>query len=85
MQGLPLYCGFLTIWSLQMRPAFLEAHLKREPATVQKYQLLWQFYVKNGQPLRAAEVLGALAESDQYVCPFIFLHFAASSQRPLQI
>jgi nuclear pore complex protein Nup155 len=48
-----------------MRPAFLEAHLKREPATVQKYQLLWQFYVKNGQPLRAAEVLGALAESDQ--------------------
>lgn len=48
-----------------MRPAFLEAHLKREPVTVQKFQLLWQFYVKNGQPLRAAEVLGALAESDQ--------------------
>lgn len=50
-----------------MRPAFLEAHLKREPITVQKYQLLWQFYVKNGQPLRAAEVLGALAESNQSV------------------
>ena len=58
-----------------MRPAFLEAHLKREPATVQKYQLLWQFYVKNGQPLRAAEVLGALAESDQYVLPS-HVHFA---------
>jgi nuclear pore complex protein Nup155 len=61
-----------------MRPAFLEAHLKREPATVQKYQLLWQFYVKNGQPLRAAEVLGALAESDQYVAflgPVIYCQF----------
>lgn len=50
-----------------MRPTFLEAHLKREPVTVQKFQLLWQFYVKNGQPLRAAEVLGALAESNQLV------------------
>jgi nuclear pore complex protein Nup155 len=46
-----------------MRPPFLEAHLKREPATIQKSQLLWQFYVKDGQPLRAAEVLTAVAES----------------------
>ncbi|KAJ7103618.1 nucleoporin [Mycena belliarum] len=51
---------------LEMRPTFLEAHLRREPVTVQKYQLLWQFYVKNGQPLRAAEVLGTLAESTQF-------------------
>lgn len=50
-----------------MRPPFLEAHLRREPATVKKFQLLWQFYVKNGQPLRAAEVLGLLAESAEYV------------------
>ncbi|KAI0695140.1 nucleoporin [Cytidiella melzeri] len=48
---------------LEMRPVYLEAHLRREPGTVQKYQLLWQFYVKDGQPLRAAEVLDALAES----------------------
>ena len=48
---------------LEMRPIYLEAHLRREPGTVQKYQLLWQFYVKDGQPLRAAEVLSALAES----------------------
>ncbi|KAJ2920291.1 hypothetical protein MD484_g125, partial [Candolleomyces efflorescens] len=41
---------------LEMRPPYLEAHLRRDPPTVQKYQLLWQFYVKNGQPLRAAEV-----------------------------
>ncbi|KAF8213123.1 nucleoporin [Mycena galopus ATCC 62051] len=52
-----------------MRPAFLEAHLRREPATTQKYQLLWQFYVKNGQPLRAAEVLGTLADSTQFELP----------------
>lgn len=50
---------------LEMRPSYLEAHLRREPATVQKYQLLWQFYVKDGQPLRAAEVLGALADSSE--------------------
>ncbi|KAF7970509.1 hypothetical protein HWV62_23741 [Athelia sp. TMB] len=50
---------------LEMHPAYIEAHLRREPVTVQKYQLLWQFYVKDGQPLRAAEVLGALAESTE--------------------
>lgn len=35
--------------------------------SAEKYQLLWQFYVKDGQPLRAAEVLLALAESTEYV------------------
>lgn len=48
-----------------MRPAYLEAHLRRHPLTVPKLQLLWQFYVKDGQPLRAAEVLAALAESTE--------------------
>ncbi|KAG6862386.1 hypothetical protein C0995_011826 [Termitomyces sp. Mi166 len=51
---------------LEMCPTFLEAHLKREPITVQKFQLLWQFYVKNKQSLRAAEVLATLAESTQF-------------------
>lgn len=41
----------------------MEAFLRREPVTVQKYELLWQFYVKSEQPLRAAEVLSILAES----------------------
>jgi len=50
-----------------MRPSYLQAYLKREPRTLDKYQLLWQFYVKDGQPLRAAEVLAALAESSEYV------------------
>ncbi|KAF5374778.1 hypothetical protein D9758_000357 [Tetrapyrgos nigripes] len=51
---------------LEIRPPFLEAHLRREPVSPEKYQLLWQFYVKDGQPLRAAEVLSTLAESDQF-------------------
>ena len=61
----PLLFPLAEFWHVtsQMRPAYLEAHLKREPGTVEKYQLLWQFYVKDGQPLRAAEVLAALAKS----------------------
>ena len=50
---------------LEMRPVYLEAHLRREPVTLQKCSLLWQFYVKDGQSLRAAEVLGALADSTE--------------------
>ncbi len=50
-----------------MRPAYLQAYLQREPGTLDKFQLLWQFYVKDGQPLRAAEVLATLAESSEYV------------------
>lgn len=59
----PLHLAEVLHGAPQMRPAYLEAHLKREPGTVEKYQLLWQFYVKDGQPLRAAEVLAALAKS----------------------
>ncbi|KAI0824272.1 nucleoporin [Trametes gibbosa] len=54
---------------LEMRPAYLEAHLRREPVTVEKFQLLWKFYVKDGQPLRAAEVLAILAESTNFNLP----------------
>jgi nuclear pore complex protein Nup155 len=50
----------------QLRPPYLEAHLKQPPATIQKYSLLWQFYVKSGEPLRAAETLGTLAGSVEY-------------------
>lgn len=55
-----------------MRPAYLEAHLRRDPPSLHKFQLLWQFYVKNGQPLRAAEVLGAMAESTEYADAFFY-------------
>lgn len=72
-----------------MRPAYLQAYLQCEPRTLDKCQLLWQFYVKDGQPLRAAEVLDTLAESSECVpldsscCRFsAFERFALSlSQR----
>ncbi|KAI5123612.1 hypothetical protein M0805_003428 [Coniferiporia weirii] len=51
---------------LEIRPPYLESHLLREPASAYKYQLLWQLYVKNGQYLRAAEVLVALAQSTEF-------------------
>ena len=53
--------------SPQIRPPFLESHLQKEPITVSNYQLLWQFYVKDGRPLEAARILYVLAESDQCV------------------
>ncbi|KAF8549572.1 hypothetical protein OG21DRAFT_1488437 [Imleria badia] len=42
---------------LALRPQYLEADLRREPTTLPKYQLLWQFYIKDGQPLRAPKCL----------------------------
>lgn len=48
-----------------MRPKYLEAHLNREPFTMRNLQLLWQFYTKNSELLRAAEVLLILADSKQ--------------------
>lgn len=56
-----------------MRPVYLEAHLRRKPETEDKLRLLWQFYIKDKQPLRAAEVLGALAETTEYVNWFVLL------------
>lgn len=56
---------------IKMRPPYLEAYFQRDPATVEKYELLWQFYVKDGQPLRAAEVLSVLAESTLLVSFFV--------------
>ena len=60
-----------------MRPSYLQAYLQYEPRTLDKYQLLWQFYVKDGQPLRAAEVLATLAESSECVLsmvPVVIFH-----------
>ncbi|KAF8507029.1 nucleoporin [Russula emetica] len=54
---------------LEMRPSYLQAYLQCEPRTLDKYQLLWKFYVKDGQPLRAAEVLATLADSSEFPLP----------------
>ncbi|KAL0578729.1 hypothetical protein V5O48_003285 [Marasmius crinis-equi] len=51
---------------LEIRPPFLESHLQKVPINVNNYQLLWQYYVKDGRPLEAARILYVLAESDQF-------------------
>ncbi|KAG7099133.1 hypothetical protein E1B28_001005 [Marasmius oreades] len=51
---------------LEIRPPFLESHLQKDPITVENYQLLWKFYVKDGRPLEAARILSILAESDTF-------------------
>jgi nuclear pore complex protein Nup155 len=69
-----------------MRPSYLQAYLQCEPRTLDKYQLLWQFYVKDGQPLRAAEVLATLAESSECVLSLALCRFFSALQRlPLSL
>ncbi|KAF8527887.1 nucleoporin [Hysterangium stoloniferum] len=54
---------------LEYRPAFLEAHLQRDPRTVEKLDFLWQYHVKTDAPLRAAKVLADMAESLDFELP----------------
>lgn len=76
---------------LEIRPPFLESHLLREPASADKYQLLWQLYVKNEQFLRAAEVLAALARSSLFDLPlderleFLTLAVSNAKSHPVSI
>ncbi|EJD04002.1 nucleoporin [Fomitiporia mediterranea MF3/22] len=76
---------------LELRPFFLEAHLLREPASADKYQLLWQLYVKNGQYLKAAEVLAALARSFEFDLPlqarleFLTLAVSNAKSHPVSV
>ncbi|KAI5836199.1 nucleoporin-domain-containing protein [Schizophyllum commune Tattone D] len=51
---------------LDQRPPFLEAYLSREPADQERYDLLWRFYIKNGQNLHAAQILACMADNDKF-------------------
>ncbi|KAH8120271.1 nucleoporin [Phellopilus nigrolimitatus] len=96
----PIFHSYLYEWMVQqgmtdalleIRPPFLESHLLREPASVDKYQLLWQLYVKNGQYLRAAEVLAALAQSRDFELPlearleFLTLSVSNAKSHPVSV
>ncbi|THH08723.1 hypothetical protein EW145_g2498 [Phellinidium pouzarii] len=76
---------------LEIRPPYLESHLLREPASAYKYQLLWQLYVKNGQFLRAAEALVALAQSTDFDLPlesrleFLTLAVSNAKSHPVSV
>jgi hypothetical protein len=56
-------CTELTLLSLQTRTPYLEGYLAREPTTLEKTDLLWQFYVRTSRYASAASVLASLAES----------------------
>ncbi|GAA5918079.1 hypothetical protein JCM8208_001213, partial [Rhodotorula glutinis] len=53
----------LTDQLLETRTPYLEGFLAREPTTLEKSDLLWQYYVRTGRYARAAQVLASLAES----------------------
>ncbi|GAA5858950.1 hypothetical protein JCM8547_007170 [Rhodosporidiobolus lusitaniae] len=48
---------------LETRTPYLEGYLGREPTTLEKTDLLWQFYVRTSRYAAAASVLSSLAES----------------------
>ncbi len=51
---------------LQIEAPFLEFFLNRERSRLEIIDLLWQLYVRQGKFLKAAKILGHLAESDMY-------------------
>lgn len=52
--------------TLQTRTSYLEAFLSREPTTLEKTDLLWQYYVRTGRFAAAASVLAALADTSAF-------------------
>ncbi|GAA6057256.1 hypothetical protein JCM3770_003825 [Rhodotorula araucariae] len=48
---------------LETRTPYLEGFLAREPTTLEKSDLLWQYYVRTARYARAAHVLASLAET----------------------
>ncbi|KAG0656686.1 hypothetical protein C6P46_006988 [Rhodotorula mucilaginosa] len=51
---------------LETRTSYLEAFLSREPTTLEKTDLLWQYYVRTGRFAAAASVLAALADTSAF-------------------
>ncbi|GAA5993501.1 hypothetical protein JCM10908_000619 [Rhodotorula pacifica] len=51
---------------LETRTSYLEAFLSREPTTLEKTDLLWQYYVRTGRYAAAASVLAALADTSAF-------------------
>lgn len=47
----------------QTRTPYLEGFLAREPTTLEKSDLLWQYYVRTSRYARAASILASLAET----------------------
>ncbi|KAK4336201.1 Nucleoporin NUP157 [Rhodotorula toruloides] len=56
----------LTNQLLETRTPYLEGFLAREPTTLEKSDLLWQYYVRTSRYARAASVLASLAETPAF-------------------
>lgn len=51
---------------LSIRSTFLETYLLSTPISLERYDLLWQYYARHYQHSKAASVLATLAESDEF-------------------
>ncbi|GAA6061215.1 hypothetical protein JCM10212_001536 [Sporobolomyces blumeae] len=51
---------------LETRTPYLEGYLAREPTTLEKADLLWQFYVRTSRYAAAASTLASLAETTAF-------------------
>lgn len=58
----------------QIRTPYLESYLSGEPATLEKADLLWQYYVRTASYPLAAQVLATLADSSMYINPLFEPH-----------
>ncbi|GJN92310.1 hypothetical protein Rhopal_005340-T1 [Rhodotorula paludigena] len=56
----------LTNQLLETRTPYLEGFLAREPTTLEKTDLLWQYYVRTSRYAAAASVLASLAETSAF-------------------
>lgn len=56
----------LTDQLLEVRNDFIEPYLLQEPATLERYDLLWQYYARHYQNANAARVLATLADSTEF-------------------
>lgn len=56
----------LTDLLLDIQSPYLEQHLIRDPLTLEKCELLWQFYVRRSRFYDAARVLASLADSVEF-------------------
>lgn len=69
VSGLPLFQLALRSTdaiSPQTRTSYLEAFLAREPTTLEKSDLLWQYFVRTTRYAAAASVLAALADTHAF-------------------
>lgn len=59
----------LTDQLLDVRAPHLEFFLLQEPMTLERFDLLWQYYARHYQHIKAAHILARLSESTEFPLP----------------